>query len=146
METSTPGQYLLILIGIVLQRGCPLDVICEGTDLSLEGLGQAGTRVGEYQADKIVANALLATGDPALGLEVGQQINLAAHAVVGQTFLACTDLTEVLETLVKYGPLLTGGQTRLYLFHDKHRDRTGFELELQAPSLARRFTLSLIHI
>jgi AraC-like DNA-binding protein len=144
METSTPGQYLLILIGIVLQRGCPLDLICEGTDLSLEALGQAGTRVGESQADKIVANALLATGDPALGLEVGQHINLAAHAVVGQTFMACTDLTEVLETLVKYGPLLTGGQTRLYLFRDRHRDRTGFELELEAPSLARRFTHDVI--
>jgi len=144
MEASTPGQYLLILIGIVLQRGCPLDAICDGIELSLEELGQAGTRVGEAQADKMVANALQATGDAALGLEVGQQINLAAHAVVGQTFMACTDLTEVLETLVKYGPLLTGPQTRLYLFHDGQRDRTGFELELQAPALTRRFTHDVI--
>ena len=144
MEASTPGQYLLILIGIVLQRGCPLDVICDGTDLSLEELGQAGTRVGEAQADRIVANALKVTDDEALGLEVGQQINLAAHAVVGQTFMACTDLTEVLETLVRYGPLLTGGQTRLHLFHDRQRDRTGFEIELQATSLATRFTHDVI--
>ncbi|MEL0006705.1 MAG: AraC family transcriptional regulator ligand-binding domain-containing protein, partial [Luminiphilus sp.] len=144
METSTPAQYLLILIGIVLQRGCSLDAICEGTNLSLEELGQTGTRVGEPEADKIVSNALQVTGDAALGLEVGQQINLAAHAVVGQTFMACTDLTEVLETLVKYGPLMTGGQTKLHPFHDRHRDRTGFELELQTPSLTRRFTHDVI--
>ena len=144
METSTPAQYLLILIGIVLQRGCSLDAICKGTNLSLEELGQAGTRVGEPEADKIVSNALQVTGDVALGLEVGQQINLAAHAVVGQTFMACTNLTEVLETLVKYGPLMTGGQTKLHPFHDRHRDRTGFELELQTPSLTRRFTHDVI--
>jgi AraC-like DNA-binding protein len=144
METSTPAQYLLILIGIVLQRGCSLDAICEGTNLSLEELGQTGTRVGEPEADKIVSNALQVTGDAALGLEVGQQINLAAHAVVGQTFMACTNLTEVLETLVKYGPLMTGGQTKLHPFHDRHRDRTGFELELQTPSLTRRFTHDVI--
>ena len=144
METSIPGQYLLILIGIAVQRGCALEAICDGTHLSLEELGQAGIRVSESQTDRIIANALQATGDAALGLEVGQQINLAAHAVVGQTFMACTDLTEALETLVKYGPLLTGSQTRLHLFQDSEADRTGFELELQAPSLAMRFTHEVI--
>ena len=118
MERSIPSQYLLILIGLVVERGCALDVICSGTDLSLEGLGQAGTRVGEAEADRVVANALHATGDAALGLEVGQQINLAAHAVVGQTFMACTNLAQALDTLVKYGPLLTGGQTQLHLFQN----------------------------
>jgi AraC-like DNA-binding protein len=144
METSIPAQYILILIAIAVQRGCSLETICKGTDLSLEGLGQAGLRVSEDQADRIVANALQATGDAALGLEVGQQINLAAHAVVGQTFMACTDLTEALETLVKYGALLTGSQTHLHLYHDRHRDRAGFELELQGPSLAMRFTHEVI--
>ena len=144
MERSIPSQYLLILIALVAERGCALEVICNGTDLSLEGLGQAGTRVGEAEADRVVANALHATGDAALGLEVGQQINLAAHAVVGQTFMACTNLAQALDTLVKYGPLLTGGQTQLHLFQDSERARTGFEIELQAPSLAMRFTHEVI--
>ena len=93
MERSIPSQYLLILI-VWSQSADALEVICNGTDLSLEGLGQAGTRVGEAEADRVVANALHATGDAALGLEVGQQINLAAHAVVGQTFMACTNLAK----------------------------------------------------
>jgi len=144
METSIPAQYLLILIGIVVQRGCALEAICDGTNLSIEELGQTGTRVSETHTDRIIANALEATGDAALGLEVGQQINLAAHAVVGQTFMACTDLSEALETLMKYGPLLTGSQTQLNLFQDDARDRSGFEIELQAPSLAMRFTHEVI--
>ena len=144
METSIPAQYLLILIGIVVQRGCALEAICDGTNLSIEELGQTGTRVSETHTDRIIANALEATGDAALGLEVGQQINLAAHAVVGQTFMACTDLSEALETLMKYGPLLTGSQTQLHLFQDDARDRSGFEIELQAPSLAMRFTHEVI--
>ena len=85
MERSIPSQYLLILIALVAERGCPLEVICNGTDLSLEGLGQAGTRVGEAEADRVVANALHATDDAALGLEVGQAFRVwlpALQAVV----------------------------------------------------------------
>ena len=52
MERSIPSQYLLILIGLVAERGCALDVICDGTNLSLEVLGQAGTRVDEAEADR----------------------------------------------------------------------------------------------
>ena len=81
--------------------------LCEGTALNLDALSSPGTRVEEHDADRIIANALMATGDPALGLAVGQQLNLGAHAVIGQTFMACADLVEVLDTLVRYGPLLT---------------------------------------
>ena len=56
-------------------------------------------------------NALTITGDSALGLEVGQK--LSGHAIVGRTFMACSNLAEALDTVVQYDLLLTGRQARL---------------------------------
>jgi len=95
MESSIPSQYLLVLVAIALERGCAPATLFRNTGLNLDTLSTAGARVDEGQADQIIANALAATGDPALGLTVGQQLNMGAHAVVGQTFLACANLMEV---------------------------------------------------
>ena len=70
----------------------------------------------------------------------GQQLNLGAHAVIGQTFMACADLVEVAGTLVRYGPLLTGSNTELSRYEDPVNDRAGLMLSLDLPSLSRRFS------
>ena len=49
---------------------------------------------------------------------MGQQLNLGAHAVVGQTVLACANLLEVMDTLVRYGPLLMGRQAQIDHYKD----------------------------
>ena len=144
MSNSIPSQYLLVLAALVAERGYPLEGICEGTTLNIKQLGQLGTRVDASQADRVIMNALAITGDSALGLEVGQKLNLGAHAVVGQTFMACSNLAEALDSLVRYDLLLTGRQARLSHFHDQTASRAGLELTLDGDALPDRFAFEAI--
>ena len=54
-------------------------------------------------------NALALTGDPGLGLQLGLQLNLSAHAILGQAFLTCRDLGQVMDLFLKYYHLLAPG-------------------------------------
>jgi hypothetical protein len=49
-----------------------------------------------------VDNALRLSGDPALGLQLGERLNLGAHAVLGQAFMTCRDLAEVMQLFQRY--------------------------------------------
>ena len=140
MESSIPSQYLLLLVAIAVERGCAPTALFHNTGLHLETLSSPGSRIDEAQADQIIANALTATGDPSLGLTVGQQLNMGAHAVVGQTFLACANLMEVLDTLVRYGPLLMGRQLQIDHFNDPDAGRIGLTLSVTSPSPSIRFS------
>ena len=140
MGSSIPSQYLLILVALAVERGCAPSALFHNTGLDLDTLANAGSRVEDTQADQIIANALTATGDPSLGLAVGQQLNLGAHAVIGQTFLACANLMEVLDTLVRYGPLLTGQQARIDHYRDPTANRIGLTLRVASGSRSIRFT------
>jgi AraC-like DNA-binding protein len=140
MESSIPSQYLLILVALAVERGCAPGRLFHNTGLSLDTLSSPGSRIDELQADQIIVNALEATGDPSLGLTVGQQLNMGAHAVVGQTFLACANLMEVLDTLVRYGPLLTGRQAQIDHYKDFYEGRIGLALSLTSPASSARFS------
>ena len=140
MASSIPSQYLLVLVALALERGCAPEQLFNNTGLSLDTLSSPGSRIDEAQADQLIANALEATGDPSLGLTVGQQLNMGAHAVVGQTFLACANLLEVMDTLVRYGPLLTGRQAQIDHYKDRDAGRIGLTLSLTSPSPSIRFS------
>jgi AraC-like DNA-binding protein len=106
---STPAQYVLILIDMVEARGCHRDRILEGTSLAETGIESIGARVSDSDFSRLVNNALALTGDPGLGLQLGLQLNLSAHAVLGQAFLTCRDLGQVMELFLKYYHLLAPG-------------------------------------
>jgi len=144
MASSIPSQYLLVLVALALERGCAPEALFRNTGLSLDTLSNPGSRIDEVQADQIIANALEATGDPSLGLTVGQRLNMGAHAVVGQTFLACANLLEVMDTLVRYGPLLTGQQAQIDQYKALDTGRVGLTLSLTSPSPATRFSYEAV--
>ena len=144
MESSIPSQYLLVLVALAVERGCAPERLFHNTGLGLDTLSSPGSRIDEVQADQIIANALEATGDFSLGLTVGQQLNMGAHAVVGQTFLACANLMEVIDTLIRYGPLLNGRQARIDHYKDLDAGRIGLTLSLTSPPTSIRFSHEVI--
>ncbi|MBP6682233.1 MAG: AraC family transcriptional regulator ligand-binding domain-containing protein, partial [Halioglobus sp.] len=87
VETSTPAQYVLILIDLVERRGCDRTALLAGTGLARTGIANVGARVSDRDFAIVVANALRLTGDAALGLNLGLHLNLSAHAVLGQAFM-----------------------------------------------------------
>ena len=103
---GTPAQYVLILIDMAEARGCDRENILEGTSLAESGIESIGARVGNSDFSRLVSNALRLTGDPGLGLRLGMQLNLSAHAVLGQAFLTCRDLAQVMDLFLKYYHLL----------------------------------------
>jgi AraC-like DNA-binding protein len=103
---STPAQYILILIDMVESQGCDRDRLLAGTSLAHTGIDSIGARVGDQDFRTLVANARALTGDPALGLKLGLRLHLSAHAVLGQAFMTCKDLGQVMDLLLKYYHLL----------------------------------------
>ena len=114
-QTSTPAQYILILIDLAESRGCDRNQLLAGTTLARTGISSIGARISDKDFDTLVSNALALTGDPALGLELGLRLNLSAHAVLGQAFMTCRDLGQVMDLFLKYYHLLAPA---LYLEFD----------------------------
>lgn len=106
---STPAPYALILIDLVEQRGCERAALLQGTSIAQSGVESMGARVSDTDFLRLVTNALDLTGDPALGLHLGQRLNMSAHAVLGQAFMTCPDLEQVMELFMKYYHLLSPG-------------------------------------
>jgi AraC-like DNA-binding protein len=106
VKTTTPAQYVLILIDLAQSRGCDLDALLADTSLDQGGIADIGARVSDRDFSQVVANAMRLTRDPALGLALGLRLNLSAHAVLGQAFMTCRDLGQVIELFLKYYHLL----------------------------------------
>lgn len=103
---STPAQYVLILIDLICSRGHSRAQLLQGTTLAHTGVEGIGARVPQSDFTQLVRNALRLSGDPALGLALGERLNLSAHAVLGQAFMTCRDLGQVLELFMQYYHLL----------------------------------------
>ena len=106
VKTSTPAQYVLILIDMVESQGCDRAALLAGAGLARTGIADIGARVSDRDFAIVVANALRLTGDRALSLNLGLHLNLSAHAVLGQAFMTCRDLSQVIDLFLKYYHLL----------------------------------------
>lgn len=106
MNRSTPAAYALILVDLALETGADRAALLEGSSLGDFDARAVGARVRDDDFRVLVDNALRLTGDPALGLRLGERLNLSAHAVLGQAFLTCRDLGEVMELFERYYPVL----------------------------------------
>lgn len=114
LTASTPAQYILILIDMAEKLGCDRTQLLSGTDLATMGISSIGARVSDNDFSQLVNNALTLTGDATLGLKLGMQLNLSAHAMLGQVFMTCRDLEQVLEVFLKYYHLLAPSLTLEY--------------------------------
>lgn len=105
--TTTPAQYVLILIDMAQAQGCEQEQLLAGTSLMESGVDGIGARVKDQDFVRLVNNALRLTENPALGLDLGLRLNLSAHAVLGQAFMTCRNLGQIMELLMRYYHLLS---------------------------------------
>ncbi|MCB1701712.1 MAG: AraC family transcriptional regulator [Pseudomonadales bacterium] len=120
VKTTTPAQYALILIDMAESQGCDRQALLAGTSLAGTGISGIGARISDRDFSVLVGNALRLTGDPALGLNLGLRLNLSAHALLGQAFMTCRDLSQVIELFLKYYHLLAPA---LHLEYEELGDR-----------------------
>lgn len=105
MSSSTPAQYALILLDLAIEAGVDPDSLLVNTGLD-EQLTNIGARITDEHFRALVENAMQLTRNPSLGLHLGQRLNLSAHAVLGQAFMTCRDVGEVIELFARYYPML----------------------------------------
>jgi len=141
-NTSTPAQYVLILIDMLERRGCDRKKLLAGTSFADTGITAIGARINNDDFIQLVANAQALTGDPALGLELGLRLNLSAHAVLGQAFITCTDLAEALELFLKYKHLLASG---LHLEFENVGEQCVLSLEITPGETSIEFGYELLY-
>ncbi|KAA1187953.1 AraC family transcriptional regulator [Pseudohalioglobus sediminis] len=108
MPTSTtPAQYVLILLDLAEQAGCERERLLHDTTLARTGIERIGARVEDRDFTQLAHNALALTGDADLGLQLGMRMNLGAHAILGQAFMTCSNLGEAIDLFIKYHHLLS---------------------------------------
>ena len=90
----------------------------------------------------MAGNALALTGDPALGLKLGTRLNLSAHAILGQAFLTCHDLSQVMDLFLKYYHLLAPALELDYQVRDGRCTLTTLSI---AQDIAPEFSHELIY-
>jgi len=142
LNTSTPAQYVLILIDLVESQGYDRAQLMAGTSLAETGITGIGARVNDRDFNRLVKNAFALTGDPALGLNLGLRLNLGAHAVLGQAFMTCQNLAEVMELFLNYYHLLSPALQIEF----ETRDKRCFLTTLSTPEdLAVEFGCELMY-
>ncbi|MDP5069533.1 MAG: AraC family transcriptional regulator, partial [Congregibacter sp.] len=102
MSSSTPAPYVLILIDLAIEAGASRAALLSGSSLANAGMDSIGARVKDDDFRILVDNSLKLIDDPALGLRLGRRLNLSAHAVLGQAFMTCRNLGEVIQLFERY--------------------------------------------
>jgi len=141
LKASTPAQYVLILIDLVESQGVERAALLDGTSLAATGLANIGARVDEGDFVKLVTNAFALTGDSALGLKMGLRLNLGAHAVLGQAFMTCEDLGQVIALFLKYYHLLSPA---LYLEYEIQEERCFLTTMASPQDISKEFAYEMV--
>ena len=134
-----PSVYPQMLLGYVLGRGLDSERLLAGTGLSLESLQEPEGSIQQASYQRMLDNAIAGLKEPALGLCVGQQINLGAHGYVGYAAMSSPTVGDALRLGAKYYAT-QGRPTQFEFVIDK--DMAGFDFELpiayeQAPAFYR---------
>jgi len=141
MNRSTPAAYALILIDLALEAGVDRAALFTGCALRDVDAAAIGARVPDDDFRVLVDNALHLTADPALGLRLGERLNLSAHAVLGQAFLTCRNLGEVMELFERYYHVLAPD---LDLVFQRDGERITVVAESSSTGLPLHFGLECI--
>ncbi|HEY6558572.1 MAG TPA: AraC family transcriptional regulator [Polyangiaceae bacterium] len=108
MQKLTHGDLVLplhhpsVLISVARSQGADLVELLEGTGASPEMLSNPEARISYEQNDRLVANALRLTNNPALGLDFGRSVHLSHLGVLGLLVMSCPDGRSAIEFGFKY--------------------------------------------
>jgi AraC-like DNA-binding protein len=138
---TTPAQYVIILMDLAQQRGVSSSELLAGTNLLEQDLVRMGGRVADEAFSRVIDNAYRLTRDPALGLHLGLRLNLSSHATVGQAFMTCENLEQVINFFLKYYHILAPG---LDIDYQQDQGRCWFTLVSRQAYQSQQFSHELL--
>lgn len=83
--------------------GYPQDQVLSGSGLSNRLPQELGGQVDIQQARVVIDNMIKLTGDPALGLTVGNSIKLSEFGIVGHALMSSTTMRQASQLCLQYG-------------------------------------------
>ncbi|MEM0954859.1 MAG: AraC family transcriptional regulator [Pseudomonadota bacterium] len=142
LASTSPAQYVLILLDLARQRGVASEDLLAGSSLSQADLVSMGARVDGEDFARLVDRAIQLTGEPAMGLHLGKRLNLSAQATVGQAFMTCDNLEQVLNFFLKYYRILA---PTLELEYSQRDERCWISIESPWPAQFMQFSYEIFY-
>ena len=111
-DRRIPADDARWLVSQLVRMRLPLAPLLQGTDLDEAWLHQKDAKITRAQFQRLVANALEISGDPALGLTIGEYFNLGDYGFWGYAILSSSTWGEANAVALKYWDL-SGGLVRI---------------------------------
>lgn len=101
-----PASAAQWLVQVLEEDGLSRADLLADTCLGHDWPGQPDATLTTSQYEQLVTNALVVSGDPALGISVSRQMNfLSRNGFWGYAVMSCTTLGDAVDTAIRYWPL-----------------------------------------
>jgi AraC-like DNA-binding protein len=105
--------FVRMLLSELRLRNLPDSALLAGTSVDAAALGNLRATIPTEQWVKLLLRAIEITGDPALGIAMGETWSQSMLQVVGQLIVSCRTMREALSVFERYQPLLGNNSTWL---------------------------------
>lgn len=99
------STYLLDLLRVVERYGVAEEDLLRGIIDDRASLDDPNARTSLRTLEALVERAIELTGDPALGLAMGLQMQISSHGYLGFAALTASTIREALELAVRFAPI-----------------------------------------
>ncbi|HMJ13927.1 MAG TPA: AraC family transcriptional regulator [Polyangiaceae bacterium] len=106
IDPIVPVHHPQVVVTTALEQGAVLQDLFEDSEITPEMLANPETRLSYLQFGVLVRNALRATGNPALGLDVGDNTRFPQMGVLGLAIMSSPTIGAALEIGLRYDQLL----------------------------------------
>lgn len=116
LPASLAGSYVNAFIPVARQL-YDIDpyAILRAVDIQPEQLAQPGFRLSLYRTFKLLKIAEDVTGDPLVGLRLGQHVQPKSYEVLGYALMSRSNLQQAIEQLIRFDALIWDvGGTRFF--------------------------------
>jgi AraC-like DNA-binding protein len=101
-----PLHEVNVLLDIARERGIEPGRILAHTSITSEMLVNPDARISIVQVTQVIDNALRATADPTLGIEVGRRMHVGHLGVLGTAIMSQPDFRSAVQIAVQFHRLL----------------------------------------
>lgn len=105
-DTLTPARLVLTILYLAIDELDPEDVFAHA-GIPPARLDDPDGLISASDTRQLVQSTLELTGDPALGLHLGQEIGIEMLDLVGMAVANAPDLRSALDMLTRYSPLIS---------------------------------------
>jgi AraC-like DNA-binding protein len=111
VSDGLPVSHMLRIVDGIKRWGVSEQDLFRGLELRREDLLEPDATVSIPTAVALIERARALTGEPALGIHLGQRMSVAAHGFLGFAAMSASTLREALALVVRYAPTRTTALT-----------------------------------